>query len=336
MKVFFVGYHNPHFVNTTLYREKAIKELGHDLVYFEDRDFVIPGRIRQRAGFLERWEMKLFNRKLARAAKKERPDLFMAVGGHYVTGDTIVELKKAGIKTVLWTTDAPTCFFDNIKATARHYDNVFCAGTEAVEILKNNGVNNAHWLPFACDPDYHHPVELTPDEKVKYSRDIVFVGSFYPNRKEVLEGISDMNVAVCGPYWDRLDKNSPLLGKTMSSKVNYTEWVNIYSAAKVVLVIHYNDGRTPCDQASPKLYEAMACGSFVLVDGQKDARALFEDKKHVVFFEGKDDLRKKIRYYLDEPDEREAIAREGRREVLEKHTYKHRIREMLSVMNMEG
>jgi spore maturation protein CgeB len=335
VKILFVSTHNPNFINTSVYREKAVEGLGHELEFFGDRSFIIPGRIRQRFAFLQEWDLKRLNNKLSRLAANKKFDLCMVVGGYRVLPETLAEMKKRGLPLILWTTDAPINF-GNIIKTAPIYDYVFCAGTEAVEILKNNGISKLSWLPFACDPEYHRPIELSGAEKRKYGKDIVFVGSFYPNRARVLESITDLDISVLGPNWNKLDKDSPLRKKTASTKVNYDEWVRIYNASKIVMSIHFDDGKTPCNQASPRLYEALACGSFVMADEQKDAKALFEDGEHLVFFKNEKDLRDKIIYYLDHPEERQRIALKGREEVIKKHTYTHRIKEMLDTIKTRG
>ena len=117
-----------------------------------------------------------------------------------------------------------------------------------------------------------------------------------------------------------------------NAMLGYSEWTRIFSAAKIVIIIHYQDENTPCYQASPKIYEALACKSFVLVDRQWDVFRLFEDGTHLVGFDEIEDLREKINYYLRHPGEREKIAGQGYRKVLGKHTYKHRIKEMLSAI----
>ncbi len=334
MKILFTGYHNPHFVNTNVYKEEAIKELGHELISFEDRDFFIPGRIRRKFHFLQLWDIKRLNGKLVALAEREKPSLCIVSGGHRILPETVAEIKRKGITIVLWTTDVPVDF-TNIKKAAPFYDHIFCSGTEAVEIFRDQGLGKVYWLPFACDPRCHSPVELSEKDKKKYANKVVFVGSFYPERANVLESVSDLDIAVWGPYWKRLEENSPLKRKVKDAKLNYDEWVKIYNTAEIVLVIHYNTGGVPCNQASPKLYEALACGKFVLADNQKDARALFEDGRHMVFFEDEGDLRKKIDYYLGHPEERERIAAEGRKEVLKEHTYKNRIKKILEIMNQD-
>jgi spore maturation protein CgeB len=110
------------------------------------------------------------------------------------------------------------------------------------------------------------------------------------------------------------------------------EWKKIFSSSKISIAIHFQDGETLCHQASPRVYEALACRSFLLVDDQKDVKALFQDRKHLVIFKETEDLRQKITYYLDQPDERKKIANQGYEEIVHKHTYLHRIQEMFSVI----
>ncbi|MFQ5901663.1 MAG: glycosyltransferase, partial [Thermodesulfobacteriota bacterium] len=108
----------------------------------------------------------------------------------------------------------------------------------------------------------------------------------------------------------------------------------IYSQARIVLCLHYRDpdGKVPCLQAAPRVYEAMACGAFLMVDPQRDVKRLFRSGDGLVVFKDVKELRELICYYLDHPKERKAIANKGREMVLSKHTYRHRMQEMLSIV----
>jgi spore maturation protein CgeB len=44
------------------------------------------------------------------------------------------------------------------------------------------------------------------------------------------------------------------------------------------------------------------------------------------------DLKRKVRYYLRNPDERKEMARRSQKLVYEKHTYRHRFEEMLDTI----
>jgi spore maturation protein CgeB len=99
--------------------------------------------------------------------------------------------------------------------------------------------------------------------------------------------------------------------------------------------MHYKDpeGIIPCYQASPRVYEVMACGGFLLVDNQPDVLRTFRDGEHLVVYNSINDLIEKLFYYLKNPEKRMEIARKGREEVLKKHTFSHRIKKIMEVIN---
>ena len=157
--------------------ERAIKALSHDLVIYDDRQHLIPGRLRGRLKWLESIDSRRINKKLVLLVQATAPDLLIVTGGHRIKADTVTTIKKMDIPTVLWTIDAPLHFQPIIDA-APHYDHIFCQGTEACELLAGAGLVRSHWLPMACDPFYHHPVAVSDQEKKRYGNDLVFVGSF--------------------------------------------------------------------------------------------------------------------------------------------------------------
>lgn len=333
MKILLSGYHNPNFLTITEYMERAIENLGHELFVFDDRQHIIPGRVRQRIEWLNKFDLNHINREMVSLALKTKPDIAIITGGHRIASSAIRTLKDNGICTVLWTIDAPINF-QPILDVAPLYDHIFCQGTEAIELLDRRGINGANWLPMACDPNEHRPVELSVQEKQHYGNDIVFVGSYYPNRAELFEKLVNFDLGIWGSGWEKLEAKSKLRRCVKASHTPPSEWLKIYSASKIVLVTHYQDPekRFHVYQASPKIFEAMACGAFTVSDNQRDVFSLFKDGEHLVRFDNPGELVKKIKYYLDHSEERERIAMQGREEVLKNHTYEHRIEKLLSVV----
>jgi len=241
----------------------------------------------------------------------------------------LTKFKALGIKTALWTTDAPRPEFRQVIATAPCYDHIFCAGTEAMDILSAEGRLNTVWLPFACDPELHRPVELRDEDQSLFPEDIVFVGAYYPNRWQILkEIVGKYNIAIYGPGWqvviDNRNRHAIHAGPVPPST-----WVKMYSAARIILIIHYQDGVTPCFQASPKIFEAMSCRGFVITDVQKDVQTLFTSGRHLVSFADIDDLKDKIDFYLENEARRRLIADQGYEEVRRRHTYRHRMQTII-------
>ena len=334
MKILLSGYHNPHFPTITEYIEGAIKNLGHELIIFDDRQHFIPGRIRKKIKCLNQLDLKNINAKLITLVNERRPDMAIITGGHRINGITVDILNSLGIITILWTIDAPLTFQPIIEATP-HYQYIFCQGTEAVELLNHSGIKLAYWLPMACDPSIHHPAELSDMDIKMYGCDIAFVGSFYPNRAELFEKLEGFDLTIWGPGWENLRHGSPIKRNLKGAHTLPSDWIKIYSACKLVLALHYQDteNRFPVYQASPRIFEALACGAFVICDNQRDVFDLFNDGEHLVCFNNADDLITKIKHYLESPAERKKIAEQGRNEVLNKHTYIHRIKTLLSVID---
>lgn len=333
MKILLCTNRNPHFPTITEYVERALLALGHEVCFFEDRAYRLPGRVRQWLPALERLDLGALNRRLLALAGRERPDLCLVAGGHRILPQTVSRLRRQGVTCVLWTIDAPI-HFAPIAAAAPAYDAVFCGGSEAVEILEALGVAPT-WLPFACDPELHRPDPESAAGEEEVSA-LAFVGSYYPNRAELLAGLAGHDLTVWGPGWERLASGHPLAAKVHPGQIGLNEWRRIFSRAQVVLVSHYDDGRTPCQQASPKLYEAMACGAMVLCDAQADALRLFTPGRHFDIFRDPGELLAKVDHYLARPAERAAIAEQGRQEVLARHSYRHRLERLLATVGGEA
>jgi spore maturation protein CgeB len=337
MKILFSGYHNPHYETVTEYMERALRALGHEVIVYDDRRHIIPGRIRRRVGWLNRLDLASINRRLVEAARREAVAAVVVTGGDRILAEAVNRIRSMGITAVLWTTDPPRGSVPILRA-APFYDRIFCQGTEFVDLLREDGIDSARWLPVGCEPESHHPVELTEGEKRQYGSDVVFVGSHYPEREALFEALADFDLALWGPGWERLRSGSPLRSRVRKAHTVPAEWLRIYSASRIVLATHYRDpdSRFAVHQASPRVFEVLACGAFLIADRQRDIFSLFGDGVHLVGFDDAEDLRRKVRHYLDNPAERQAIAARGFGEALGRHTYVHRLREVIAGINGRG
>ena len=84
-----------------------------------------------------------------------------------------------------------------------------------------------------------------------------------------------------------------------------------------------------------KYFEAMACRSLLITDEPIDAAMMgFIDGENIVFYRNIADAVKKIRYYLDNPEERERIANNGYRLVHTFHGNDKRVKVVLQTMKL--
>lgn len=121
---------------------------------------------------------------------------------------------------------------------------------------------------------------------------------------------------------------------TMSNVYNhgpvdyYSEMPLVFKKSKINLNISLRGIRSGIPL---RAMDIMGCGGFLLSNFQSDFLDFFVPDEDFVFFENKEDLLRKIDYYLIHEDERKVIAKNGHDKVAAGHTYRHRIKEMLAL-----
>lgn len=80
-----------------------------------------------------------------------------------------------------------------------------------------------------------------------------------------------------------------------------------------------------------RAFDIMGAGGFLLSNYQADFLDLFVPGEDLIYYKSKEDLLQKVGYYLGHEEERQAIARNGHDKVAAKHTYRHRVKEMLDL-----
>lgn len=221
---------------------------------------------------------------------------------------------------IVWPTDAPLIYYASDTHLGKDYrfktaqekgDYVFFAQKPAVEEYKPSKKNKVvEWLPHGVEP---RAFPSTPKAMPKY--DVSFVGHL----------VSEERIE----FLDRIFKEFPnfWFGKRLSRYVKdegqMDDCADIFRKSKIVL------NPPTKDDVNMRHFEACAAGAFQLTKWCPGLEDLFEDGKHLVMYKTVDEAIKKIRYYLENDKERQAIADAGYSHVIANHTYKHRLDVML-------
>lgn len=334
MKVLFSGAWNPSFEALPEYLVAALEKAGHEVTTFDHRGYRIPGRLRTRLPAFERWDRRGINQRLLRLARETRPDLLLVNQGSVLTAATVSAVRReTGAAAVNWWSDYPGEFAEGLSlARSDAYDLFLVSGTDARNRHHESGVTGTRWLPFACDPFHHRPVQLSAPELDRFRCNVVFVGSAYPERREVLAGLADLGLGIWGPGWERY-ASDPVIGPCIrGAALRPAEWVRAYSAAEVVLNVSYAFGEAPQRYgtlANVRVFEALACGTCQVVDAKRDITDLFRDGEHLVVFRTAGEARQVIESLLADPGRRRYIGTAGRTEVQVRHTWSHRVEALL-------
>lgn len=188
------------------------------------------------------------------------------------------------------------------------FDVLFVTCQEGVDLWKQYGFDAVHYLPFAFDDT----TLVEPEGEQEF--EVAFVGALnlpiHARRRELLEALAP-----------RFRMND------FRQRVSQREAAQIYARSKVVVNI------TELPGFNMRNFEAMGQGTLLLTQRTGyGIPELFQDGVHLVVYKDCNDLIEKAAYYLEHEDERKRIAMAGQREVLARHTYRHRAAEFLRVV----
>ena len=267
-------------------------------------------------------------RRLERLCIEWRPSLVLVIKGGPITPGVVRRVKRRqDTLFVNFFPDNPLWMmpFDGIEA----YDLFFTKERYALRALEGVGLRNLHYLPMYCVPAMHHPVELTPEEQLRYAGPMSFVGSRYAYRERLVKELLDFPLKVWGGGWRRAESpdiralvgGGPVWGRAKLA---------IYSGSTLSLNHHHpmND----IVGVNTRAFELAASGACQVVDLKDELPALFTPGEEVVAYRDLDEMKKHLTYYLAHPDEARAIGQNALKRALREHTLRHRIDEMLAVI----
>ena len=288
----------------------------------------MAGRYRMAAPPLDILRWKLNDYVLTLAAHKE-PDWVLFWRPTHIHPKTLIHLFSLGIKTASYNNDDPFGPKAHSKAPWHHHllwhfyerslpffdCNFFYRQINCDEALKL-GVKHADILLPYFIPKKDHPIELSSAEKKKFEADIVFVGHYEPDGREIsiralLE--AGINLKIWGGhYWspevlgDMYERLAPI---KLAEDDDYSKAI---CGAKVCLAFLSKLNR---DTYTRRCFEIPACGRVMLAERTDDLTQMFKEDKEACFFSSNEELVQKALWLLENPKERERIAQAGMRRV---------------------
>ncbi|UOR05913.1 glycosyltransferase [Hymenobacter aerilatus] len=309
--------------------EKALQELGHEVVVFNYERNSQLERAREKMGF-KRF-LKYKNRQLLELVEATKPDVFFTLYGKNHDADTVRELKRRGLPTICWWLDDPISLAHKYIEPSL-YDFFFSNSRGTAAVYRHYEVKEPHYLPVGIDPAIHRPVE-----GAEQLYDIVFAGDWHPTRERVLlELTRHHRLTIIGPWKRRIPEDSPL--RPFFLQVGYftpTEMALLFNQARIVLNVHQWYQRWSYG-INPRLFEASGCRAFQISDAKEEIPALYTPNEEIVLYEDARQLSELCTHYLARPEERARIAEQAYARTLREHTYQHRMQELLRVCGLDG
>ncbi|MCD1258077.1 glycosyltransferase [Paenibacillus athensensis] len=274
-----------------------------------------------------------------------RPDLMLVLDGLNMPLPLVDRVRASDVRTAIWLTDDPY-YSDYTIPMAPHYDFMFTLEKNCLPYYRNNGCSQAHYLPFAVQPQLFRPVPAPLSQR----KEIAFIGSGYWNRIAIFDRIAPYlarrQVGITGIWWDRL-KQFKLLARSirLNTWMGPAETAQAYSGAKTVINMHrahddttYNNNSRRIEAVSPnpRTFEISGCGALQVTDMREDLVQFYTPDAEIVTYASPEELVAKLDYYLKHEEERRRIALNGLLRTLRDHTYENRLSQLLCTVFGEG
>jgi hypothetical protein len=226
---------------------------------------------------------------------------------------------------------------DNVITCTEGYKTKINALTKKKTLVINHAFNNKYKV-----------------SSIKYKRDIdiVFIGSLFISKGlhigrietiyELLKGFENKYVAInfskyflihLVKFVTRLLFDSSIRGKNLLYKLLYiyffskkpifgSKMYEILNKSKILINMHIED---TVYAGNMRLFEGTGCGCLLLTDNKKKLNRLFNLRNELVVYYNKNDLLKKINYYLKYPSKLNRIAKSGKKKTFTQHNYQCRV-----------
>jgi len=284
VNILFVAVFTPNSTNVS--QSRGFQQIGCGTYEYDYRD-----RLAQLYGNVDKRDDDLIN-----TVETLRPDVVIFSKCNNMHYRVIDECNKYS-KTILWYMDALNNFDDELIEKIKRV-NLFVNGIEGVvpEGLKYN--------------DNTIFVEQCPDEKMNfkldvsdYNYDTVFIGNIHPGS---------------GTHSDRLK---------YKSEVGFVHFDDVYGLEHNEVVnqarINLNFAHTSTNGASVRVMKILAAGGFLLTTPWDDMDKTFNVGKHLDVFTTPEELKGKVKYYLENEKDRDRIRNNGHKLVQNNYMPKH-------------
>ncbi|WP_319526227.1 glycosyltransferase [uncultured Desulfosarcina sp.] len=263
--------------------------------------------------------------KVEQWVKKEKIDvIFTYLSGESVYPETVKTIASLGVPIVNLALNDKESFVGKIRngraMGARDICRFFhLCWTSTEDALVKYVVEGALpiYLPEGGNPEIHKPYSVDQDI------DVSFVGQCYGNRPIIINKLCERGLPVkaYGLNWP---------GGPLSTD----EMVKMYSRSKINLGFGGVVGLNKTFCLKGRDFEIPMSGGFYLTEHNEELEKCFLAGVEIATYQNFDDLVEKIKFYLNNDEERGRIRRKGYETAVRKHTWESRFEKIFSVLGV--
>jgi spore maturation protein CgeB len=325
----------------------SLLHMGHEIYYFDFKTI------------MNKYGQREMNQRLLAAVRECHPDLlFTILFKDEIEPATLLNISQSGKTITLnWFCDDQWRF----ESFSRHYAPCFnwvvTTSQRALTKYRTMGYSNVIKSQWACNHFLYRKMDLPLVHNVS------FVGQIYGLRSMIVAELQQagMDIKAWGLGWPlgRLDQ-SEMIQVFNQSRIN----LNMANASverfallrramrklsrKIVPLRKYElyaeslleslPGKSTdssLSQIKGRTFEVPGCGGFLLTEEVENLEEYYQPGVEIAIYRDQNDLRNKVKYYLDHEIERAAIAMAGYERTIRDHTYQRRFENIFRRMGLE-
>jgi spore maturation protein CgeB len=303
---------------TSGHRANALRRLGHEVT------IVNPSRAISNIPLRGPWQRYLGSVGLVSVARSyvmqevsgKKFDLVWVDGGPLVSRSLVHDLRNCARKVINYHVDDPfgkrdSNYWLQYRQAVSAYDLMVVVREENIEEARRLHARKVLHVFRSADEVAHAPRVLTHDEKVRWSTEVLFVGTGFPDRGAFFAELIRYGVplSIYGGLWQLLKDWKTLQphwkGPGLEDAYSYSTAI---LAAKVSLGLVSKQNR---DLHTTRSMEIPSLGGVFCAERTREHVALYDEDEEAVFWNDAEECASKCRALLSNDSWRESIARKG-------------------------
>lgn len=323
---------------TSLQRVNALRRLGHSVVVID------PWSWLGKSVWTARWLHHtggagvglLINRRLFTRVGQAQPELIWINQGEFLTKGLISGLRQLRVPVVNYTNDNP--FVPSARQRFRHYrlalpyySLLAVVRAESAADARGAGCPHVRRIWQTADEHTHRPRTLIAEMRARYASDVVFVGTWFPERGPFMAELIRLGVplAIYGNRWQKA-REWPVIKPYWRGAGLYSDddYAAALLSAKICLCLLSKGNR---DLHTRRSIEIPSLGALLCAERTMEHQQLYKEGTEAVFWSSPEECAEVCRDLLADEPKRLSIARGGHERALRNNLFNEPV--MASIIN---
>jgi len=318
---------------TSFQRANALERLGHEVTIVDPSSFV-PGnkwvkRFHWETGGIS--SQKIVTRKVLSeinsVAKNVKFDCIWVDSGRYVGPLLIKALKDLYQAPIVnYNLDDPYGTRDRYswslyKRSVRFYDLVVVVRKENVQEAKALGAKDVLLLKRVADEVAHHPRTISQEDRDKWASDVLFVGTWFPERGPFMAELVNRGVplTIYGSRWQKAPEWPVLQAAWKGPELrDPDDYSRALQCSKIAMGLLSKGNR---DLHTQRSSEIPAIGALFCAERTSEHLEMYEDGVEAVFWEDAEECAAVCKALLGDETKRLSIQARGAQRVIKNQAF---------------